>query len=801
MLNDVLRVVKQLGRGGMGAVYVVEAVRDSPGYTRFLSDIIAWREAITKEELFSNQLKTIRSTQSMLETLVRKEMVLQQSGAGIDEIYNIKEDILSKKDKRIEFINQMRAGQITYATARRDELKKTPAEELVMTLRDDYGIVLPSDSLFAAKLSLAKDESSLKRLKDEWKSLIGLNHENIVSVYSGGENYYVMELIRNFRGVKYILEKYTINQKIGIVIQAANGLAEAHNQGIVHRDIKPDNLFTFEDNKGIHTKVGDFGLAKTADFGTTFTGMIAGTPYYMSPEQIDNTKNCTMLSDVYSLGATLYHLITGKAPYHLTNEEGINLFQLGDKIRNEMTIMPRSIDPNIPPDLEDMICVMIEKDPSQRPQSMEEVAEMLNKYLAEEDSSALDSVNFSKLGSARLDKRVDVVRRKKIKKDKTVDLIEEKKGYNQKPAENKAAENIQKERKISYRQKAVEEENKRRYERKDGKKSFKKWLYAGIGAIALTVIGTCALFGNNKPVDKTNYTQKTEVKSYMDKSGIEKTIDKSLKTETSKTIAKTEEKTPYVDLTPPSLEGAVLYMTFDEGTVVSGDGIDDKTKKILNEGNGKNWYVKDLSPKGNHGEIKGKFAVKDGKPVVYKTFEEGYDALDKWDLFLVKGQSGKPGDYAMGFGARQGYILIPNSEGKGTLEDHFVNKSFKIALDVNPKDKQKPYATLFTNEDTQSPYPGICIHYYGGKFEFTVVANSIRNLIRINPPKSESWSNLNCSFDLNKHEGQILCEGSLAKNSLINYNGSSSKSFTIGTNPNKINTSFFLGILDHLRIE
>ena len=96
-------------------------------------------------------------------------------------------------------------------------------------------------------------------------------------------------------------------------------------------------------------------------------------------------------------------------------------------------------------------------------------------------------------------------------------------------------------------------------------------------------------------------------------------------------------------------EGAVLYMTFDEGTVVYQNG---------------RWIVKDLSRKGNHGIVHGRFAgdVRTGKPLVFRTSE---DVPAEYDLALVRGPSGKPKDYAMYFAGKNGYILLPNSEGKG----------------------------------------------------------------------------------------------------------------------------------------
>jgi serine/threonine-protein kinase len=155
------------------------------------------------------------------------------------------------------------------------------------------------------------------------------------------------------------------------LIQATAGLSFAHAKGIVHRDIKPANFFITSDDT---VKVMDFGIAKrTAQAaGLTQTGFIAGTPSYMSPEQINNFATVSHLTDLYALGVVAYEVFTGTVPFE--HEELVKLLMMHI---TEQALPPRARNPAIPPELEQLILRLLEKDPANRIQSCRELGEML----------------------------------------------------------------------------------------------------------------------------------------------------------------------------------------------------------------------------------------------------------------------------------------------------------------------------------------------------------------------------------------------------------------------------------------
>jgi urea transport system substrate-binding protein len=180
------------------------------------------------------------------------------------------------------------------------------------------------DRTVAIKLlppDLGENDNALQRFKVEARSAAKSNHPNIVTIYEIGEDksthYLAMEFISGGSVADALKSRgrYEVAEATRIITEACLGLASAHRRGLVHRDIKPANLLLTDDGS---VKVSDFGLAKPTDddaLSMTKTGQILGTPSFMSPEQCQSAK-VDSTSDVYSLGATYYSLLTGKVPYH-----------------------------------------------------------------------------------------------------------------------------------------------------------------------------------------------------------------------------------------------------------------------------------------------------------------------------------------------------------------------------------------------------------------------------------------------------------------------------------------------------
>jgi serine/threonine protein kinase len=156
---------------------------------------------------------------------------------------------------------------------------------------------------------------------------------------------------------------------VDILGQICNGLAAAHDAGVIHRDLKPSNVLVGERNA---VKIIDFGLAKaTAVEGLTATGMLMGTPHYMSPEQVRG-RRVDAASDLYSLGALAYHLVAGRPPF-----SGENAIAVGFAHLSEMPPPPRKIRSDVPVELDAVIMRALAKEPSERPRSAVEIRSAL----------------------------------------------------------------------------------------------------------------------------------------------------------------------------------------------------------------------------------------------------------------------------------------------------------------------------------------------------------------------------------------------------------------------------------------
>ena len=212
------------------------------------------------------------------------------------------------------------------------------------------------------KTEFSEDRNFVSKFKVEAQSAAGLTHPNIVNVYDVGEDhnihYIVMELIDGITLKKYIEKKgqLPVKEAVSIAIQVSQGIEAAHNNHIIHRDIKPQNIMISREGK---VKVTDFGIARAASTNTINSNAM-GSVHYISPEQarggyIDEK------SDIYSLGITLYELITGKVPFEGDSTVSVALQHINDDIPS-----PKDAIPDLPISVEKIILKCTQKKPDRR---------------------------------------------------------------------------------------------------------------------------------------------------------------------------------------------------------------------------------------------------------------------------------------------------------------------------------------------------------------------------------------------------------------------------------------------------
>lgn len=233
----------------------------------------------------------------------------------------------------------------------------------------------------ADHLTQTTHQELVERFKTEAKAIAKLSHPNIVSIFDFGveqdKNYMVMELLKG-RDLSQLLK---FNSPLGVelvckcVVQVCAALDYAHQTGIIHRDIKPANMILLD--TGI-TKLMDFGIARIQDSGSQLTqaGTILGSVLYISPEQLISAQKVDKRADIYSLGVSMYELLTGTFPYN-----GDNVATIISKIMQSEAEPPSLHNPKIPHDLDEIVLKAIAKDPDERFQRASELADALNEFL------------------------------------------------------------------------------------------------------------------------------------------------------------------------------------------------------------------------------------------------------------------------------------------------------------------------------------------------------------------------------------------------------------------------------------
>jgi eukaryotic-like serine/threonine-protein kinase len=223
--------------------------------------------------------------------------------------------------------------------------------------------------------NLAGEDEFRRRFVREAKLAARLSDPNVVGIYDAGEDdgrlYIVMEHVDGETLADLLARRRRLppDEARELAAQAASGLAHAHEAGLVHRDVKPQNLILRRDGT---VKIADFGIARAAETTITQTGTVLGTAAYLAPEQALGEK-VTPAADVYSLGAVLYELLTGRPPFEFESLADL----AAQQARMEITPV-RELAADVPPELEDIVMRCLARNPAYRPASAGELARVLS---------------------------------------------------------------------------------------------------------------------------------------------------------------------------------------------------------------------------------------------------------------------------------------------------------------------------------------------------------------------------------------------------------------------------------------
>lgn len=296
----------------------------------------------------------------------------------------------------METIQLDEAGQLAAQQQYEQSVPKIPGYTILSELgRGGMGVVYRAKQLSANRdvalkvvrndvldtLPLETRQSTLARFRHEAHAAARLDHDNLVPVYDVGEagslRYYAMRFVDGVSLYDMLRNKALSNQDAARYIEpVARGLQSAHEQGVLHRDLKPHNIIV--EGKTDRPMLTDFGLAKFLEQRDELThaGDVMGTPSYMSPEQARDSGKVTALADVYSLGATLYHVLTSRPPF-----QAANVAETIRQVLDEEPVPPRRLNPAIDRDLETICLKCLQKEPARRYESALALADDLKRYL------------------------------------------------------------------------------------------------------------------------------------------------------------------------------------------------------------------------------------------------------------------------------------------------------------------------------------------------------------------------------------------------------------------------------------
>ena len=259
------------------------------------------------------------------------------------------------------------------------------------------------------KQEFSENTNFVSKFRVEAQAAASLMHPNIVNVYDVGEDngiyYIVMELVEGITLKKYIEKKarLSVREAVSIAIQACMGIEAAHNNHIIHRDIKPQNIIISKDGK---VKVTDFGIAKAAT-SNTITSNVMGSVHYTSPEQARGGYSDEK-SDIYSMGITMFEMLTGRVPFNGETTVAIAIKHIQEEMPS-----PRDYVPEIPVSVEQIVLKCTQKSPDRRYHNMDLLIADLKKALMSPDE---DFVQIEDPDQTMATRAVDPKERTEIKK-------------------------------------------------------------------------------------------------------------------------------------------------------------------------------------------------------------------------------------------------------------------------------------------------------------------------------------------------------------------------------------------------
>lgn len=238
----------------------------------------------------------------------------------------------------------------------------------------------------------AQDREFVERFRREAEAAAGLQHPNVVAVFDRGEidgTYYIAMQYLEGRTLKQVIDAgITPEQAAGLIRQVLEGARFAHRHGVVHRDLKPQNVIVDAEGKATVT---DFGIARAGVSEITQAGSVMGTPHYLSPEQAQGFE-VTAVSDLYSIGVMLYEALTGRVPFEADSAVAIAMKQVSQPPQR-----PSSINPQVSPALDAVVMRALEKEPGQRFQSADAFIAALDAALKDPGGVAGSTAAFAPL--------------------------------------------------------------------------------------------------------------------------------------------------------------------------------------------------------------------------------------------------------------------------------------------------------------------------------------------------------------------------------------------------------------------